>query len=49
MVYIVYAEDAGYCLMNEFGTPVSARWFSDIDTAEEYCYKNGYDFVYGEE
>ena len=46
MLYICYAEDAGYYLINEQGYIHSARWFSDIDAAENYCYMNSFDFDY---
>ena len=46
MLYICYAEDAGYYLLNEQGNIYSCRWFSDIDAAENYCIMNGYEFDY---
>lgn len=49
MLYICYAEDAGYYLINEMGFAHSARWFSTIEAAENYCIMNGYDFDYNYE
>lgn len=46
MLYICYAEDTGYYLLNEQGFIHSCRWFSEIDAAENYCIMNGYEFDY---
>ena len=49
MIYICYAEDTGFYLINEMGLIHSPRWFSTVEAAENYCIMNGYDFDYNYE
>lgn len=47
LVFICYVEDMGsYMVMDEYGTPVCARWFRDYVSAEDYCIDQ--DYVIGE-
>ena len=44
-VYIAYANDVGYYIMDDEGYMVSAKWFREYETAEEYCWRNGYEIM----
>lgn len=41
-VYIAYAEDAGYYIVDSEGYIVSSNWFSKYVDAEDYCIDNNY-------
>lgn len=49
MLYICYAEDFGYYLLNEQGFIHSCNIFSEYYDAEKYCERNGYMFDCGME
>lgn len=49
MLYICYAEDAGYYLINEMGFIHCSRWFSTQNAAENYCLMHDYNYDYNYE
>jgi hypothetical protein len=40
-VYIARSDDAGYYLVDSYGTPVCGVWFTDYIDAEDYCGEHG--------
>lgn len=37
LVFIARSDDAGYYIVNSYGTPVCGVWFSHYIDAEDYC------------
>lgn len=45
MPAILLAADCGYAIADLSGRPLIARWFTEIEDAEEYAAETGFDLI----